>query len=206
MNTYLTPAVKVTSSQTWNFDINFNLPAIFTIGEDGVSHINMSDDGKTDLGRKLAHTSRLPFVHSRYGQFSSMSNFWYYIRSVERDDRLRSFVGKRLKLFVQSSTTHCRVPNFRLIIMDANWQRIQQHPTLGEALKASTLPLDCWYHYQRENGIRMRPNFAFWLIAGFEEIRKALKENREPDFAFLRDTEDTDIFEAADHTARKAVL
>ena len=206
MNNYLTPAVSAApTSQSWEFDVNFNLPAIFNLGEDGDSHINMSEEGYTELGRNLAHASRLSFVHSRYGQFNTMNNFWYYIRSVERDDRLRSFYGKRLKMFVRGSTTHCRIPNFRVIIMDANWQRVQQHPVLAEALKSSTLPLDCWYHYKRGNGIKMRPNFAFWLIAGFEEVRNALKEDRSPNFDFLRDTDDEDIFDAADKAAKKAM-
>lgn len=206
MNSYLTPAVSAANpSQSWQFDVNFNLPALFNIGEDGSQHINMSEEGLTELGRLLSHDSRLKFVHGRYGQFNTMTNFWYYIRSVERDDRLRSFYGKRLKMFVRESTNHCRIPNFRVIIMDANWQRVQQHTNLAEALKLSSLPLDCWYHYKRGNGIRMRPNFAFWLIAGFEEIRKALKECREPDFNFLRDTNDENIFDTADNVAKKAM-
>lgn len=204
MNNYLTPGAKNQDQDTgnWDFDVNFILKSIFSIGEDGVNHINMSDEGQTELGRMLAHTSRLPFTHSHYGHFNTMNNFWYYIRSVERDDRLRSFYGKRLKTFLKTNTTHCRIPNFRVIIMDANWQRVQQHPLLATALKDSGLPLDCWYRYRRENGLRLRPNFAFWLIAGFEEIRKALKENREPDFDFLRDTKDTDVFETADKAVK----
>lgn len=198
---YLTPTADV--SRAFKFDTMSPLPNLNMVGEDGVDHINMAEDGQTELGRDLSHGARIPFVHNYYGQFNTMNNFWYYIRSVERDDRLRTFYGKRLKTFVEN-TSHCRIPNFRLIVMDANWQKICQTPKLLENIKNSTLPFDFWYRYRRADGIRIRPNFAHWLIAGFEEIRKALKENRDPDFGFLRDNNAEDVFALADQASRDA--
>lgn len=202
--TQFTPSA-LAEPNSYIFDTHHRLTPLGAIGVDGVDHINISDEGATELGRSLSHSAKIPFDHSHYGQFVSMNNFWYYIRSVERDDRLRSFYGKRLRMCVDQATTSCRVPNFRVLIMDANWQKTQQSPGLLDMLGASAIPFDCWYRYRRDGGIVVRPNFAHWLIAGFEEIRKAVKNSREPDFAFLRDTQDTDIYKAADIAATEAL-
>lgn len=173
------------------------LPNPMTIGEDGVDHINIWEQGETDLGKALAHATNLSFVHSRYGRFSNIESFWHYIRSSERDDRIRTMIGKTLKQFAYKLTP-CRVPNFRAIIMNANYQKLVQNPEIIDVLVNTDMPFDCYYIYRREDGIRVRPNSASWIISGFNEIRKAFKEEREPDLSFLRDDTCADMFAAAD--------
>lgn len=163
------------------------------IGEDGVDHINIWDHGKTELGKLLALSTPLNFRHSRFNRFNTIEGFWNYIRSVERDDRLRKFVGKPLRLCI-SNLTFRHVTNFKAIIMDANWQKIKQYPELAEAVKESTLPFDSYFIYRRQDGVPERPQFVYWLIEGFNEIRNALKEDREPNFEFLKSRKGTDIF------------
>ncbi len=208
MNKYLTPShlnnpvnSSYHTSRAYEFDTNSSLPNPNAIGEDGIDHINMADDSVTELGRDLCHTAKIGFEHEHYGWFDSVDNFWYYIRSAERDDRLRTFSGRRLKTFSEH-VTQCRIPNFRVMVMEANWQKVIQNDTVANRLRASTLPLDCWFRFRRKDGIRMRHNVAHWLIAGFEEIRKALKEDRKPSFDFLRDNDDDNMYATADTVAR----
>ena len=163
------------------------LPNITSMGEDGVDHINIGSGAATQLGRDLSHNARFPLTHSVFGRFDSMQAFWEYIRSEERDDRLRNLYGERL--YRMAKRLHpAKVQNFRAIIMDANYQKIVQHPALAKALAESDKPFDCWYRYNRDNGIQARPGYAHWLIWGFEEIRKALKEEREPNFTELMES------------------
>lgn len=170
------------------------LPNIAAMGVDGQDHINIYINGATELGRGLTHSARLPLVHSIFGRFDSMQSFWEYIRSEERDDRLRNLHGERLRRMVKKLTP-AKVRNFRAIIMDANYQKIKQHPELVKALIASEQPFDCWYRYNRENGVQARPGYAHWLIWGFEEIRTALKEGREPDFDELMESRKVGLFD-----------
>lgn len=163
-------------------------------GVDGVDHINIWDRGNTELGKLLSHSAALSFVHNIFGRFNTIESFWHYIRSVERDDRIRTMSGLPLKRFSEKLQT-VRVRNFKAIIMDANWQKVKQYPILVEELTDSTLPIECYYHYKREDGVRIRPNFSPWLIQGFTEIRNALKENREPNFDFLKDNPNTGIYD-----------
>src|SRR5574343_285348 len=159
---------------------------------DGIDHINIYSFGETDLGQALSHDSPVSFRHNRFGFFSSMEVFWHYIQSEERDDRIRSMSRPSFKKF-KSKLTYTMVTNFRAIIMDSNYQRIAQNPKIVEAIKESVLPFDC-YHNSNEH-IRQRPKYFAWLLYGFEEIRKALKENREPDFKPLLDNPDSEIYQ-----------
>ncbi len=151
---------------------------------DGEDHINIWDNSVTGLGRYLSHNSELPFKHNVFGRFSSMEAFWHYILSDERDDRIRTMRGPVLRAFARKLTT-LKITNFRAIIADSNYQRIMTYENLVNDITKSTLPFD--HYYTNDAGIRIRPNYFKWLIAGFEEIRKALKEHREPDFTFLID-------------------
>lgn len=163
-------------------------------GADGVNHINIAEDSVTELGRCLAHSTVLKFSHKKFGHFSNIESFWHYIRSEEHDDRIRNMTGKALKEFAKMLHTR-RVVNFIAIILDANWQKVNQYPELKEALKETTLPFECYNHYKRQDGVKIRPTYSYWLIPGFEEIRKALQENRQPNFSEFLDNPDIDLFD-----------
>lgn len=159
---------------------------------DGIDHINIGRQAVTDLGFGLSNSSPLDFDHSIFGNFCSMETFWHYIQSKERDDRIRGMKGPVLQKFVEMLTWNS-VKNFRAIIMDAHYQRIKQYEALKAELTKSTLPFDCYTI--NTSGIRIRPKFFKWVIFGFEEIRAALRENREPNFDILKDIENSGIYD-----------
>lgn len=163
---------------------------------DGVDHINIWIHAETDLGRCLALDSDLPVNHNYFGRFCSVETFWYYIQSQERDDRIRTMFGKSLKSFVRRLNRQ-HVVNFRAMIADTMYQRIQQYPPLLEAVKNSVLPFD-YYRFDNRNEVKIpiRPNFFKWLLTALEEIRKAIKEEREPNFGFLMDSRKMGIYDS----------
>lgn len=161
--------------------------------EDGIDHINVWEDAQTDLGKVLSHNSSISFTHNIFGKFGSMEAFWHYIQSKERDDRIRTMSDETLKYFAKKLTT-ARIVNFRAIIADTNWQRIKQYSAIIDAMRESVLPFDCYY-INSQTGLRTRPSFFKWLTRGFDEARAAIKENREPNFAFLLDHQNTGIYD-----------
>lgn len=165
-------------------------PAKWT--EDGLDHINIWQYGETSLGKFLSHGSRFKINHNYFGKFNSMDGFWKYIQSEERDDRIRYMHGPALKNF-SKSLTMLRIPNFRAAIMHANYQKLKQHPKYLTQLKRSVLPLECYYLNHRTK-IRVRPVPFRWIIEGFNEIRTALQAGIEPDFNFLKDRREDDIY------------
>lgn len=159
---------------------------------DGEDHINVWEHASSDLGKLLAHSSRHEFKHQYFGKFCSMESFWHYIQSAEKDDRIRIMRGPALRTFVKKLEM-VKVTNFRAIIMDSNWQRIRQHKDWMQRIAESTLPFDCYYINSMTEQ-RVRPTFYKWLVMGFEEIRSAIKEEREPVFDFLLDHADSEIY------------
>ncbi|MGI9214029.1 MAG: hypothetical protein ACR2HF_16290 [Methylococcaceae bacterium] len=164
------------------------------LGQDGVDHLNIWNCGETALGAFLDQRTQAAFIHNLLGRFCSIESFWKYVLSAERYDEIRSLSGRRLRNF-ERRLTRAEVYNFRAIIMDANWQKLQQYPRWAEMLKDSALKLECYYIYKREDGIRIRPDCGPWLISGFEEIRKALQEDRLPNFQFLKNRPQLSIVE-----------
>lgn len=161
--------------------------------KDGEDHINIWEHGRTDLGKFLAHSSPFGFKHKIFGNFNAMESFWHYIQSDEKDDRIRIMHGPTLRQFAKRLKM-VRVVNFRAIVMDSNWQRIKQHRDKMQMIAESSLPFDCYY-VSKETRLRVRPTFFKWLIMGFDEIRTAIKEGREPIFDFLLDKPNSDIYE-----------
>ena len=171
-------------------DPNLDLPALpsaMSRGQDGHGHINIWQFGETTLGVAMSHYSRLAINHPNYGKFASVDGFWQWVISCENDDHLRTATGKLLRTLARK-ITHRRIPNLRMIIMEACWFKVQQHSDLAKAIKTSTLPFDCYYHEAKNKQLRIRPYYAIWMIYGFEEIRKALNEKREPSFEKLRES------------------
>jgi hypothetical protein len=85
-----------------------------------------------------------------------------------------------------------RVQNFKAIILDSIDQRIKQNEKLLKSFSESTLPFD--YYKTNSSGIRIRPEHFKWFLTGLEELRKAIKENREPNLDPFIDDHSVDLY------------
>lgn len=162
---------------------------------DGEDHINVNTAGNTSIGQFLAHDSYFGFVHPKFGRFASSRSFWLWLKTQERDDRLRDRTGVMANNIFRNCT-HRQVPNARAIMLDADYNKLKQYPDALEAFKNSELPLDTYYFTRTEDGsFPRRPSTFFWLVEGWEEIRNALKEDREPDFSKWLDVQGSGIYD-----------
>lgn len=164
-----------------------------TLEGDGVDHINISPYAKTELGKALANEVPLEVRHKVFGKFKSVTGFWYYIKSNERDDRCRKLIGKGLKDFTKGLTLS-EVKNFRAIILDTVWMKICQYPAIREELLKSTLPFDCYFE-DRRTGVRQRPNYFAWFLSGLNDLRAAVQGGYEPDIRKYLDDRNSEIYE-----------
>ena len=143
--------------------------------DDGKNHINIYSHGKTELGRLLSHFAHTPFVHPFFGPFNSMEGFWYYLKAATKDEKLRQLYGSEAK-FYGKRLPSVRVKNFNILIVDANYHKVNQNPRLGNLLVQSTLPFDHYYVDNRINiGQKVKLSGFEWLIEGFEVIRENIK-------------------------------
>lgn len=173
------------------------------LGPDGVDHINVSPYAKTEIGQALANEVGIEVRHSVFGVFKSITGFWYYIKSQQRDDRCRKLIGKSLKDFSRGLILS-EVKNFRAIILDTVWQKICQHPEIKDELVKTDLPFECYFE-DRNTGLRQRPNYFAWFIEGLNELREAAKENREPILSKFLDEQGTGIYDFVVPTKKEVV-
>ena len=145
---------------------------------DGVTHINIWILGKTELGKMLAHFYHMPFKHPRLGPFNSMEGLWHYVKTEEKDDTLRALSGIKAKDYGKKLTRR-HVKDFHAIINAANFYKIEQNPRLVQLMVESDLPFEFYYLFGPDN-IKITPPGYTWLVDGFEEIRRMLKEGRRP--------------------------
>lgn len=140
---------------------------------DGVSHINIYSKGQTALGKALSHFHFSPFVHPHYGPFNSMEGFWYYVKSSVKDDQLRVLTGHKAKEYGKKLPAKRR-DNFKEVIIEANFHKIEQNARIKEMMIESVLPFDHYYLFG--NGpVFVRPPGFGWLVDGFAAIRAELK-------------------------------
>lgn len=154
-----------------------NTDSLF-VKQDGHTHINVYSRGNTDLGRMLAHFTFSPFVHPYYGPFNSMEGFWYYIKARKPEDALRTLHGWEAKE-LGKQLEHMRRPNFKELIVEANFHKVTQNPRLLAMMKNSVLPFDHYYLYG-PGKILIRPKGFEWLVEGFESIRTMVKLGQTP--------------------------
>lgn len=164
-----------------------------TRGADGEDHINISPYAATELGRAISNEVAVDVRHKIFGKFRSVTGFWYYIKSKERDDRCRQLIAKGLKDFTKGLTLS-EVKNFRAIILDTVWMKVEQYPAIREALRESTLPFECYFE-DRNTGLRQRPNYFSWFLDGMNEIRLAVQEDRLPDLERFLDDKNSGIYD-----------
>lgn len=150
------------------------------IGVDGQDHILLDFYGETEVGKLLAMNMRARFAHPILGDFTSFKGMWYFLNSYERDDRMRDLTGMALEHFNRTMTP-VHVPNVAAIALSMLYKRIQNDKHALALISESSLPFDCYW--TNEAGLRRRHRWAYWLVPGAEEIRRAIKTKTAPDFS-----------------------
>ncbi len=160
----------------------------FVPSTDGKNHINIYTDGKSPLGKKLHHFHFMPFVHPTLGKFNSLEALWHYVKMDEPDDGIRRLAGYNAKKFALARINRGgktrRLDDFADIIIEANYYRITQNEALCAEFIESTLPFDHYYlHGPRK--LIVRPPEMRWLVDGYEELRRLIREGKAPKAANL---------------------
>lgn len=157
----------------------------YTPEKDGVDHINIGPDARTELGRKLAHFTEARFIHEYLGHFDSMEGFWHFVKAATPDDRLRHMSGKAAYTYGRTLPA-VRRQHFQAIIQDGNYSKIDQNPDIKALLIDSTLPFTQYYAWGPQN-VLINPKTAPWLIRDFEELRDIFKDGEEMDLLPFED-------------------
>ncbi len=166
---------------------------------DGVDHINIYSFGKTELGRMLAPETNGRFVHPIIGPFNCLTGFWAYVKSKSRKNTYRTKDARScLNIVNKFNDAQPNVPNFKAIITSGIYYKVMSDETLKNMVKESTLPFEMYYVKTREEinpvtgkkvtyEIKVQQNYAAWMKASYEEVRRAIKDGVEPDLTKFLD-------------------
>lgn len=174
----------------------FKLSDLNGIGLDGENHINISDCGVTPLGQLLAFSNNLRFTSQHLGPFMNINALWRYITIDDCPETIRNMHNFEVRRLAKEAKTH-NVSNLPAIIMTAVYERIKQWPDICQAVVESDLPFDLYYYPAVEEGkekVRQRLSISSWVIEGIEEIRDALKEEREPCFKSIMTKQNSPLY------------
>lgn len=136
---------------------------------DGVDHINIYSQGKTELGRWLSNFSYSLISIPEHGNFNSIEGYWYWL--VTRDERLRKLSGWEAKKLGKTLESK-EVEGFESLILKAIDIKIKSNPKKMMEFGASTLPFD---HYYVFSGVKKDAGYK-WIVEHFEKRRALLKE------------------------------
>jgi len=141
--------------------------------EDGLNHINIYSQGKTDLGKLLSNFYRCE-IKTTDGIFNSVEGYWYWLGLLSDNnekDHLRKLSGYDAKKFgEQIKTKEKRFdPNFEKKILQAIFQKIFINKNIVIANRNKQgLSLEHYYVYG--NKIIDVKNKYLWMIDGIEKI------------------------------------
>lgn len=149
--------------------------------EDGIDHINVSEDGVTELGRLLDINAHTPFVHPELNRFASLGGLWLFIRSAQKEDSLRYIWGKNCRSAAKKLQV-VNVTGFKTIIAYATWFKVASNPHLVQLIVDSELPFSNYFYFG-ELKLRRQTGEAVWYVKILEEIRRTLKlrDAQQPD-------------------------
>lgn len=145
---------------------------------DGVDHVNVYSEGRTELGRLLSNFAHTPFTVPGDGMFGSVEAYWYWLQCDDPGarERLRPLYGYRAK----QTGRALRVPDygrvhdlaFRRAIARAIREKIRQTPRLTAMLARSTLPFAHYYVY---DGKVVVPANNEWILEAIAYYRDRLR-------------------------------
>lgn len=146
---------------------------MFEPNNDGIDHVNIYSQGKTELGNWLSNFSYSPINIPEHGLFKSIEGYWYWLGT--KDDSLRYLIGYQAKK--KGKKLKCiEICNDEFIgfIKKAIDIKIKSDTRMMEQLIISELPFT---HYYVFGGVKREAGYE-WIVEHIEDRRRLLKEWR----------------------------
>lgn len=147
-----------------------------TLEEDGVSHINVGSDARTELGKKLVMTANLGFRHPYLGPFRNHEGYRRYVIHPNPTDNLRYTYGAKTDNPDRMDDRINR-QHYRRLVIDGYYLKIKQNRNLLALFKENTLPFE-EYYANTISGIIINHSTAAWHTEALNELRLVFQEDR----------------------------
>lgn len=140
--------------------------------QDGITHINIYSQGKTQLGRMLSNFYHYK-VKTEDGNFESVEGYWYWlgIEDCEEKEVLRNLHGYNAKKSgneLKKKYKQRNDENFERKILKAIWNKVIKHIKLFKNNNAN-LPFEHYYNFSGKV-VDVKDKYL-WLIEGIDKMR-----------------------------------
>lgn len=176
----------------------------FKSENDGIDHINISINAATELGKMLSPEWISRFVHPVMGPFEHMTGFWTYAKSQSHSDYYRTAKPSSCLAAAKSQSDIVNnIDNFKAIILSGIYYKVTQNDKILNKIKDSNLKFEYYYtkiHSEVVDGkkftytVKVAQPHGKWMCDIYEEIRAAIKENRQPIMDRFLDNKNEAVF------------
>ena len=147
--------------------------------QDGISHINIYSQGKTDLGRMLSNFYRYNII-IKDGLFYSVEAYWHWLglKECEEKQNYRFTYGYNAKkLGTELKTKHGTqfVDDFENKILYAIWYKVKKNSHLFKP-ELNYLPFEHYYNFG--GNIRDAKSKYLWMIDSITKMRDIIISNK----------------------------
>lgn len=146
--------------------------------KDGIDHINVYSNGKTELGRMLSNFYRFPIM-TKDGLFYSVEAYWFWLgisNDCKEKEHLRTLSGYDAKKYGNSLRSYypAKDANFEDKIIRAIWYKVQRNASLFvDAYRE--LPLQHYYVLTDGKTMNVYNKYKFMMEAE-EKMKKYIYE------------------------------
>ena len=146
---------------------------------DGVDHINVYSNGKTELGRMFSNFYRFPIM-TKDGYFNSVESYWFWLgisSEYQNRDQLRNLSGYEAKKFGTQLREFypAKDPDFEDKIIRAIWYKVKRNAFMFKE-EYRELPLAHYYVLQNGKIMNVYGKYTFMMEAE-ERMKKYIYEN-----------------------------
>jgi hypothetical protein len=140
--------------------------------DDGISHINIYSQGKTELGKMLSNFYKYKII-TKDGEFNSVEGYWYWlgIEDCQEKDILRKLYGYNAKKNgneLKKKYAPRIDEEFEKKILNAIWYKVKRNSYMFTSDIAS-LPLEHYYNFGGKV-VDVKDKYS-WMINGIDKMR-----------------------------------
>lgn len=151
------------------------------IENDGIDHINIYSQGKTQLGKMLSNFYKCR-INTNHGYFNSVEGYWFWLglpsKAENEKEILRTLHGyqaKKIGTELVKKYGRCDVEDFNRCILKAIWIKVKLNKHLFTD-EYKELPLEHYYNFGGKI-VDVKDKYK-WMIDGIRKMRDKIYEDR----------------------------
>lgn len=145
--------------------------------EDGITHINIYSQSKTNIGKMLSNFYRFR-INTDDGVFYSVEAYWYWLSIEDCPEKeilreLSGYEAKKVGKQLEKQFSRRHDDNFEKKILKAIWCKVRRHSHMFSG-RFGKLPFEHYYNFGGKV-VDVKENHL-WMVEGIDKMRNYIIE------------------------------